>query len=74
MDHNILKFRGLTLNKTPPDQVLEQTIGKLDTVVILGYDKDGEHYFASSDSDGGTVIWLMEKLKLQLLNVTAEDI
>ena len=30
-------------------------------------DMDGEEYFASSIADGGTVLWLIERMKLQLL-------
>lgn len=54
----------------PPDRILEAAIGKMDKVVIIGYDKDGEEYFASSIADGGTVLWLMEKMKKKLLEVT----
>ena len=43
-----------------------------DGVVILGYDADGEPYFASSIADGGEVLWLLEKLKLKLLNVEVD--
>lgn len=71
---NIIQWRGVTLNKTPPDQVLREAIGRCETVVVLGYDHSGDHYFASSDSDGGTVIWLMEQLKLRLLNVSTESV
>lgn len=53
----------------PADRVLEQAIGKLDKVVLIGYDKEGAEYFASSVADGGTVLWLMEKMKKALLNV-----
>jgi hypothetical protein len=48
--------------------LLESATGKLKAVVIIGYDEDDNEYFASSIADGGTVIWLMEKMKLALLN------
>lgn len=51
----------------PAERVLEQALGKLEKVVVMGYDKDGEEYFASSMADGGDVLWLMERLKQQLL-------
>lgn len=66
--------RGLiTRLDIPPERVLQraQEAGLTD-VVILGYDKDGAEYFASSASDGGTVLWLLERLKMQLLTVDAE--
>lgn len=63
-------WHGVTTLDLPPDRILEQTIGKgLTGVVIMGYDADGMEFFSSSYADGGTVLWLMEKLKLKLLNV-----
>lgn len=50
----------------PVNQVLDNA-KHLEGVVIMGYDKDGEYYFASSYADGGTVMWLLEKLKQRLL-------
>jgi hypothetical protein len=35
---------------------------------VLGYDKDGEFYAASSTADGGEVIYLCELLKHKLLS------
>lgn len=43
---------------------------KLESVVILGHDKEGHEYFSSSIADGGSVLWLMERLKKQLLEVS----
>lgn len=54
----------------PADRVLDAAKERqLDGVVVMGYDKDGQEYFASSYADGGNVIWLMERLKLKLLTV-----
>lgn len=50
-----------------PERVLDAAKDQLETVVILGWDKDGKEYFASSCSDGADVVWLLERLKLQLL-------
>lgn len=36
-------------------------------VVVLGYDADGEFYFAASESDGGTILWLLEVAKRKLM-------
>jgi len=47
----------------PPDRVLEQSIGKLEGVVVIGFDTEGKTYFASTYADGGTVIWLLECLR-----------
>ena len=68
----VVNFTGITKLDMPPDRILEAGIGRLEGVVILGYDKDGDEYFASSYADGGTVNWLMDRLKKQLLSVGDE--
>ena len=65
----ILPFHGLTKLDIPVDRILEGAKGKLDSVVILGYDKDEEEYFASSMADGGEVLWLLEKCKIVLMGM-----
>lgn len=66
---DVIKFDGVTRFDMPPDGILEEAIGKLESVVIMGYDKEGEEVFASSIADGGTVLWLLEQCKLKLLKV-----
>jgi hypothetical protein len=53
----------------PADRILEQAIGKMEKVVLIGYDNEGAEYFASSIADGGTVLWLMERMKTKLLDM-----
>ena len=65
----VLPFHGLTKLYIPVDRLLEGAKGKLDSVVILGYDKDEEEYFASSMADGGDVLWLLEKCKIVLMGM-----
>ena len=65
----VIAFTGITRLDMPPDQVLEAAIGKLEGVVIIGWTKDGKEYFASTYSDGGTVLWLTERMKKLLLEV-----
>jgi hypothetical protein len=65
----VVNLNNVTRLDLPPDRVLESAVGKLEGVVILGYDKDGEEYFASSYADGADVLWLMERAKLDLLSI-----
>ena len=68
MTAKIIPFTGVTALDLDPNQVLDQAKGKLAGVVVLGFLDDGtDTYFASSYADGGTVLWLLEKLKLKLL-------
>ena len=65
---NVIPLGNITKLDLNPDIVLENTKGKLDNFVIMGWDKEGELYFASTFSDGGNVLWIMEKSKQALLN------
>ena len=65
---DVVRLPCITRLDLDPDMIMEEAAGKLKTVVLLGYDKDGKEYFASSVADGGTVMWLMERVKALLLN------
>ncbi|WP_043767594.1 hypothetical protein [Algiphilus aromaticivorans] len=65
----VVLFPGITKLDLPADRVLDAAKDQLDRCVILGYDADGEEYFASSIADGGDVLWLIERMKKALLEV-----
>lgn len=57
-----------------PQRVLAKAVDAgLTDVVVIGYDADGDEYFASSVSDGGSVLWLIERAKTKLLAVPDRD-
>lgn len=60
-------FGGITKLDLPADRILEQNIGELEGVLIMGYNKQGQFIAASSYADGGLVLWLMEQCKHELL-------
>jgi hypothetical protein len=64
---NVVRLPCVTSLDLQADVVIEEAHGKMDKVVIIGYDKDGKEYFASSMADGGDVVWLLERMKLKLL-------
>ncbi len=65
----VIPFTGITKLDMPPDIILRETIRKnLEGVVILGFTEDGHEYFISSYADGGTVMWLLERCKRELLD------
>lgn len=73
MSAEILRFNGITRLPLDPNQVLEGAIdGDLKSVVIIGYTQDGEFWFASSDPDGPSVLWDLEKAKQALLDVSVD--
>ena len=69
MDNKVITFPGITRLDLPADRVLEGAIGELDQVVVIGYHKDGSEYFASSIADVRTVNWLLDRMKLSLLEI-----
>jgi hypothetical protein len=56
----------------PPDRILEAALGTLDKVLIIGEDKDGDPYYATSvgDQDGGyaEVNLMVDKFKRTMLD------
>lgn len=67
--NNVIPLGCVTKLDLPVDRVLEAAKDQIEGVVILGYDKEGESYFASTYADGGDVLWLLEKCKKALLDV-----
>jgi hypothetical protein len=52
----------------PVERVLDgASESDLEVVVVLGYTKDGMEFFSSSVADGGTVLWLLERAKKELI-------
>ncbi len=69
MPGEIVNWSGITKLDMPPDRILEAAKDKLEGVVILGFTKDGDEYFASSYADGGEMLWLLERAKKALLSM-----
>jgi hypothetical protein len=42
-------------------------LAEMSDCMVLGWDKDGDFYFASTFSDGGIALWLMEVAKNRLM-------
>lgn len=68
----VIPLNNITILDIPPDRILEAAMGSMDSVVLLGYDNEGNEYFASSIADGSDVLWLLERCKKELLNL--EDV
>lgn len=65
----IVALGTVTYLDLPADRILENAVGKMQGVVVMGWDAEGDLYFASSYADGGLVLWLMEMAKKRLLEV-----
>lgn len=65
----VVELNVVTSLNLPPERVLRKAIeANLGGIVIAGYDKSGEYYFASSIADGADVMWLLEQCKKRLLD------
>jgi hypothetical protein len=66
---NVVNLSTITTLDIPPERVLNAALeADLSEVVIMGRDRDGNEYFASSIADGGDVVWLAERIKLKLIS------
>ncbi len=71
MSAEILDFTGITRLDLDPQRVLQGALeAGLAEVVIVGVDADGDEYFASSVSDGGTANWHLDRAKWNLMRQT----
>lgn len=68
MTDNVVEFNGVTRLDLPPGRVLQRAdAAGLTKVLVLGYDADGDFFFASSSPDGGDVLWLLELARIRLM-------
>jgi hypothetical protein len=68
MTAKLYHFNGETSQDLPPDQVLEQALGKLQRVVVLGIQEDGRLYTAASAGTIPEALYLLEKCKKILID------
>lgn len=68
MSEKVVIFPGVTRLDMPPNLMLEAASrADLKSVAIIGYDADGEVFVSSSISGGPELLWLLETVKLMLL-------
>lgn len=66
---NVVDFTGITRLDLDPERVLAKAAGQLASVIVVGFDKDGEEFFASSVSDGGEALWILQRACHKLLSL-----
>lgn len=71
---NVVLLGGVTSHDLPVNRILQAAHdADLETVLILGYKKDGSEYFAASTADGAENIWLMERAKHNMMKICDGD-
>lgn len=70
---DVTNLHSETIMDLPPEKVLRSAIENVpETVVVIGYDEDGDIYFASTTSDLPEVLWLIERGKQRLMEMAEE--
>jgi len=66
---NVISINGLRPEEeVTPDNILATAYEKLETVALMGVDKEGHYYFCSSLSSAAETLWLLEKFKNILIS------
>ena len=74
MADNVVDLNCETVLDIPAEKILEAAKDKnLRHVVIVGEDKDGEEFFASTTADSPLIIWMLERAKLEILRMADDD-
>lgn len=73
MAENVTYLDVSTTLDIPVDRVLDGVKDeRLEKVAVIGRTEDGDIYLASSVADARDILWLLEKLKLRILNAELE--
>ena len=68
MNDNIVKFPRLNKEPIAVSDILEQAMEEdLDSVLLIGKDKNGDYFLSSSECDVRQMLWTIEILKKELL-------
>jgi hypothetical protein len=66
----VIQAAFITTLNTDPHRALQGALEKgMSEVVIIGRDKDGEFYFASSQADSGEVVWFLQRAQWELFKM-----
>lgn len=69
----VVELNLVTSIPVPSDKVLQKALDRgVTDVIVIGYTPEGGFYFASSDPDGGSVLWLLELAKRKLFQCADE--
>ena len=69
MTAEIHTFTGNTTLDIPAERMLNAALSAdLATCLTIGYDQEGELYFASTTSNAPRILWLLEKAKMFILS------
>jgi len=71
---NVVILDVVTCLPIPVERILNAALeADLDTVMVVGYDKNGKFYFAGSDPSAPNKVWLLEMGIHKQMQVTIDD-
>lgn len=65
---DLVDFDGFTKLDINPDKILDSAKDKLDSGIVIGWDKDDEFYIALSITKKSEIIYLLELAKQEILD------
>lgn len=69
----VVELNVITTLPIDPKRILAKACDvSFDRVMIIGVTADGDEYFASSEADGGTCLWDMERARHAFMRI-ADD-
>ena len=69
----VVSFDGLTKAFIPADNILENNKGKMDGVVLIGYNEEGDFVFGSSWAELDRVLLLLKLAECHVMEWVRED-
>lgn len=61
---DVVSFKGRTVGCVDPLRIVEAAAERgFEELILIGVDKDGEPYLATSTSDAAKVLWYLENAK-----------
>lgn len=68
MNENVVEIGCVTKLDLPVERVLRKALEDgMTEVVVIGYDADGNDYFASSRASAEPILWHLERAKWRLM-------
>lgn len=68
MTAEVIDIGCVTRLDIDPDRVLSKAIeAEMTAVIIVGFDADGQDYFAASMADAAEALWHLERAKWRLM-------
>ncbi len=69
----VVHWNGISTLPANPQTVIERAQMKgMTSVVIVGFDADGDEVVLSSEADGAQALWHLERARYKLMRITDE--